>query len=68
MITISLIYVNSAGNQKVIKKRVHVSLAVYKLAAIAKRVYSINNESIKLTRVSTKVSAFDLYEIHSLNT
>lgn len=56
LITINLVYVYENGIQKIIKKRVHLSLAVYKLITIAKRVFNLNIESPKLVRVSSKVS------------
>lgn len=57
LISINLVYVNENGQQKVIKKRIHLSLAVYKLIAIAKRAFNINTDSLNLVRVSAKVSA-----------
>lgn len=56
LISINLVYVNENGQQKIIKKRIHLSLAVYKLIAIAKRAFCINNDSLNLVRVSAKVS------------
>ena len=51
----NLVHVNEAGSQQVIKKRVHLSLAVHKLITIAKRVFNINAEKLDLVRVSSKV-------------
>lgn len=42
------------------KKRVHLSLAVYKLTAIAKRVFGFKIDKPKLVRISAKVSLFML--------
>lgn len=51
----NLVHVNEAGSQQVIKKRVHLSLAVHKLMTIARRVFNLNAEKMDLVRVSSKV-------------
>ena len=56
LITINLVHMTEDGAKEIIKKRVHLSLAVYKLIAIAKRAFNINTESPNLVRISSKVS------------
>lgn len=57
LITVNLVYDKENGKQEIVKKRVHLSLAVYKLITIAKRAFKMNDTSVNLVRISAKVSS-----------